>query len=72
MSDLNFNLKSQKGLVFFERCIRDRCIDDVDALEKSGKLFTEDSFKNLATTFKERSGNVIKADVILSTSSNIH
>ena len=37
------------------------CIDDVESLEKSGKLFTEDSFKNLATTFKERSGNVIKA-----------
>ena len=37
------------------------CIDDVESREKSGKLFTEDSFKNLATTFKERSGNVIKA-----------
>ena len=37
------------------------CIDDVESLEKNGKLFTEDSFKNLATTFKERSGNVIKA-----------
>ena len=37
------------------------CIDDVESLEKNGKLFSPDNYKNLAATFKERSGNVIKA-----------
>ncbi len=37
------------------------CIDDVRTLEQQGKLFTPDSFADLAGTFKERSGNVIKA-----------
>lgn len=37
------------------------CIDDVLSLKKEGKLFTPDSFAGLASTFKERSGNVIKA-----------
>lgn len=37
------------------------CIDDVESLKKAGKLFTPDTFEDLAGTFKERSGNVIKA-----------
>lgn len=37
------------------------CIEDVEALVRAGKLYTEDTFKNVAGTFKERSGNVIKA-----------
>ncbi len=37
------------------------CYADVQALEQSGQLFSPDTFKPLAGTFKERSGNVIKA-----------
>ena len=37
------------------------CIEDVESLKNSGKLFTKDTYENLAGTFKERSGNVIKA-----------
>ncbi len=37
------------------------CIDDVKALEEDGQLYTPDTFKAMAGTFKERSGNVIKA-----------
>ncbi len=37
------------------------CIDDVKELEKQGKLFTQDTFSPIATAFKEKSGNVIKA-----------
>lgn len=37
------------------------CIDDVKALEEDGQLYTPDAFKDMAGTFKERSGNVIKA-----------
>lgn len=37
------------------------CIDDVRALEESGQLFTPDTYEPMAQTFKERSGNVIKA-----------
>ena len=37
------------------------CIEDVEALVKAGKLYTEDTFADKAGTFKERSGNVIKA-----------
>ncbi|MCQ2543320.1 MAG: thioether cross-link-forming SCIFF peptide maturase [Lachnospiraceae bacterium] len=37
------------------------CIDDVESLKKAGKLFTPDTFEDIAGTFKERSGNVIKA-----------
>jgi len=37
------------------------CIEDVAALEKMGKLYTPDTFKEMAGTFKARSGNVIKA-----------
>ena len=37
------------------------CIEDVEALKKAGKLYTEDVFADMAGTFKERSGNVVKA-----------
>ncbi len=37
------------------------CIEDVKALESQGKLFAPDTFKDMAGTFKERSGNVVKA-----------
>ncbi len=37
------------------------CINDVETLEKQGKLFSPDTFADLAGTFKERSGNVVKA-----------
>ncbi len=37
------------------------CISDVESLIKAGKLFTEDTFEPMAGTFKERSGNVVKA-----------
>lgn len=37
------------------------CIEDVKALEDRGKLYSPDTFADVAGTFKERSGNVIKA-----------
>ena len=37
------------------------CIEDVETLEKTGKLYSPDTFESAAGTFKERSGNVIKA-----------
>ena len=37
------------------------CIEDVEALEKAGKLFSQDTFEPSATKFKEKSGNIIKA-----------
>lgn len=37
------------------------CIEDVESLVKASKLYTEDTFADKAGTFKERSGNVIKA-----------
>ena len=37
------------------------CIEDVESLVRVGKLYTEDTFTDVAGTFKERSGNVIKA-----------
>ncbi len=37
------------------------CIDDVNELREQGKLFCPDTFAEMAGTFKERSGNVIKA-----------
>ncbi len=37
------------------------CISDVASLEKSGKLFTPDTFAPDADKFKEKSGNIIKA-----------
>ncbi len=38
-----------------------RCIGDVQALKDGGKLFSPDTFAPLAGTFKERSGDVVKA-----------
>ena len=37
------------------------CIADVQSLQDAGKLFTPDTFAPLAGTFKERSGDVVKA-----------
>ncbi len=37
------------------------CIADVEALASSGQLYTPDTFADMAGTFKERSGDVIKA-----------
>jgi len=37
------------------------CFDDINELKKMGKLFTPDTYAPLAETFKERSGNVVKA-----------
>ena len=37
------------------------CMEDIRALEKSGKLFTPDTFEPMADTFKKRSGDTIKA-----------
>ena len=37
------------------------CISDVGELVKAGKLYTEDTFAQMAGTFKERSGDVVKA-----------
>ncbi len=37
------------------------CLEDVAALEKAGKLFTPDTYAPMAQTFKDRSGDVIKA-----------
>ena len=37
------------------------CADDIAALEADGQLFTPDTFAPMAGTFKERSGDVVKA-----------
>ena len=37
------------------------CIADVQSLQDAGKLFTPDTFADMAGTFKERSGDVVKA-----------
>ncbi|MBQ8634412.1 MAG: thioether cross-link-forming SCIFF peptide maturase, partial [Lachnospiraceae bacterium] len=37
------------------------CMEDISALVKMGKLYTEDTFEDMAGKFKERSGNVVKA-----------
>ena len=37
------------------------CIEDVESLVKAEKLYTKDTFADKAGTFKERSGDVIKA-----------
>jgi len=39
----------------------EECIADVKELIACGKLFSKDSFAPIATAFKERSGNVVKA-----------
>ena len=37
------------------------CIEDIKALIAAGKLFTQDTFSEMAGTFKQRSSDVIKA-----------
>ncbi len=37
------------------------CITDAESLIRAGKLYSPDTFSEMAGTFKERSGNVIKA-----------
>jgi len=37
------------------------CFDDINELKNMGKLFTPDTYAPLAETFKERSGDVVKA-----------
>ncbi len=37
------------------------CYEDIEELVRTNQLYTPDSFENMAGTFKERSGNVIKA-----------
>ena len=37
------------------------CMEDIQALVDAKKLYTEDTFEPMASTFKERSGNVVKA-----------
>lgn len=37
------------------------CLEDVAALEKMGKLYTPDTFEDMAGQFKAKSGNTIKA-----------
>jgi len=37
------------------------CIENVKSLEDAGKLYCPDNFEPLANTFKERSGDVVKA-----------
>ena len=37
------------------------CLDDIEALKKAGKLFTPDTFADMAGEFKARSGDVVKA-----------
>ena len=37
------------------------CMEDIRSLVKMGKLYTEDTFEDMAGKFKERSGNVVKA-----------
>ena len=37
------------------------CMEDIQFLVDAKKLYTEDTFEPMASTFKERSGNVVKA-----------
>ncbi len=37
------------------------CYEDITELKESGQLFTPDTYEDMAGTFKERSGDVIKA-----------
>lgn len=39
----------------------DDCFSDIEELKQMGKLFTPDTFKPLATKFKEKSAGVVKA-----------
>ena len=38
-----------------------QCVQDVQELVKSGRLYTPDTFASMAGTFKQRSGDVVKA-----------
>jgi len=37
------------------------CLEDIQALKDAGKLFAPDTYADMAGTFKERSGDVVKA-----------
>ncbi|MBS7360687.1 MAG: thioether cross-link-forming SCIFF peptide maturase [Oscillospiraceae bacterium] len=37
------------------------CYNDVESLVKAKKLYTEDTYKSMASTLKERSGDIVKA-----------
>ena len=37
------------------------CFDDIEELKKQKQLFTEEDYSGLASAFKQKSGNVIKA-----------
>ena len=37
------------------------CYNDVESLVKAKKLYTEDTYKSMANTLKERSGDIVKA-----------
>ncbi|MDD6022599.1 MAG: thioether cross-link-forming SCIFF peptide maturase [Acutalibacteraceae bacterium] len=37
------------------------CLEDVETLVRAGKLYSPDTFSDIAGTFKERSGDVVKA-----------
>ncbi|MDO4466946.1 MAG: thioether cross-link-forming SCIFF peptide maturase [Bacillota bacterium] len=37
------------------------CLEDIESLKKAGKLFTPDTYANMAGKLKEKSGNVVKA-----------
>ncbi len=37
------------------------CLDDIETLKEQKQLFTEDDFNSIASSFKEKSGDVIKA-----------
>ncbi len=37
------------------------CYDDIEELKAAGKLFTPNTYESMAGTFKERSGDVVKA-----------
>ena len=39
----------------------ENCLDDIASLEAAGQLFTPDNYEAAARTFKDRSGDVIKA-----------
>ncbi len=39
----------------------EQCLDDIETLIKEGKLFSQDTYADMAGTLKERSGDVVKA-----------
>ena len=40
------------------------CYEDIEELKAAGKLFTPNTYESMAGTFKERSGDVVKALVV--------